>query len=66
MLAYANRIGITIAAHASDSINSTEVERYLNKSKLLEEKPKLLRLDVLQEDSDEQRLIEGIKRLISE
>ena len=66
MLTYANRIGITIAAHASDSANSTEVERYLNKSKLLEEKPKLLRLDVLQEDADEQRLIEGIKRLISE
>lgn len=66
MLAYANRIGITIAAHASDSVNSTEVERYLNQSKLLEEKPKLLRLNVLPEDSDERQLIEGIKKLISE
>ncbi len=66
MLAYANRIGITIAAHASDSANDTEVEKYLSKSKLLEENPKLLRLDILQEDSDEQRLIEGIKKLISE
>ena len=66
MLAYANRIGITIAAHASDTAHGTEVERYLNQSKLLQEKPKLLRLDVLPEDSDEKRLIEGIKRLISE
>jgi len=66
MLAYANRIGITIAEHASDSHNSTEVERYINKSKLLDENPDLLRLDVIQEDSNEQRLIEGIKTLISE
>ncbi len=66
MLTYANRIGITIAAHASDTAQGTEVERYLNQSKLLQEKPKLLRLDVLPEDSDEKRLIEGIKKLISE
>jgi uncharacterized sporulation protein YeaH/YhbH (DUF444 family) len=66
MLIYANRIGITIAEHASGQANSTEVENYLKKSKLLDEKPELLRLDILQEDSDEQRLIEGIKTLISE
>jgi uncharacterized protein len=33
---------------------------------LLEDKPKLLRLDVMREDADEPRLIEGIKKLISE
>jgi hypothetical protein len=32
----------------------------------LEKESKLLRLDVLQEDADEQKLIEGIKKLISE
>jgi hypothetical protein len=66
MLTYANRVGITIAEHTSGSQNNTEVERYLKNSKLLEEKPKLLRLDVMNEDADEPRLIEGIKKLISE
>jgi hypothetical protein len=67
MLIYANRIGITIAEHASpNSRNNTEVERYLNKSKLLEEKPGLIKLDVMNENADEQRLIQGIKKLISQ
>ena len=67
MLIYANRIGITIAEHtSSNSRNNTEVERYLNKSKLLEEKPGLIRLDVMNENADEQRLIQGIKTLISQ
>ena len=66
MLAYANRVGITIAEHASEASNNTEVERYLKKSGLLEEKSKLLRLDVMSDNADEPRLIEGIKHLISE
>ena len=65
MLTYANRVGITIAEHTGSS-NGTAVEHYVKKSKLLEEKPKLLRLDVMDEDADEPRLIEGIKKLISE
>jgi uncharacterized sporulation protein YeaH/YhbH (DUF444 family) len=65
MLAYANRVGITIAQRASEPSNKTEVEKYLEASKLLVEKPSLLRLDVVQEDADEPRLIEGIKKLIS-
>jgi len=65
MLTYANRIGITIAEQSSNAVNSTEVERYLKKSELLDEKSKLLRLDVMKEDSDESRIIEGIKKLIS-
>ncbi len=65
MLTYANRVGITIAEHSSSSLNNTEVERYLKKSNLLDEKHDLLRLDVMQEDADEPRLIEGIKKLIS-
>ncbi|MDJ0830693.1 MAG: DUF444 family protein [Desulfobacterales bacterium] len=66
MLNYANRVGISIAEHASAKSGNTEVQRYLKKSKLLETKAKLLRLDVMSEDADEPRLIEGIKTLISE
>jgi uncharacterized protein len=65
MLTYANRIGITIAEHSVSTGNNTEVEKYLKKSKLLDEKPNLFRLDVMQEDADETRIIEGIKALIS-
>jgi len=66
MLTYANRVGITIAEHTTHASSETEVEKYLKKSSLLEDKPKLLRLDVMQEDADEPRLIEGIKHLIAE
>ena len=65
MLRYSNRIGITIAERSFGPGRNTEVEKYLKDSKLLEEKKDLLRLDVLQENSDEPRLIEGIKKLIS-
>ncbi len=63
MLAYTSRIGITIAEHGQGE--STTVARYLNGSGLLRDKPELIRLDVMQEDADEARLIEGIKKLIS-
>jgi len=66
MLTYANRVGVTIAEHGSQVSNNSEVEKYIKKSGLLEEKPNLIRLDVMQEDADEPRLIEGIKHLISE
>ncbi|UCE53296.1 MAG: DUF444 family protein [Desulfobacterales bacterium] len=66
MLTYTNRVGITIAEHAHGKTNNSEVEKYLKKSGLLEEKKDLLRMDVMQEDADEPRLIEGIKHLISE
>ena len=65
MMEYASRIGVTIAEHASSSKNNTEVERYLKKSGVLEKHPRLIRLDVLDESSDEPRLIDGIKKLIS-
>ena len=65
MLTYANRVGITIAEHGYGQKRNTEVEKYLNKSGLLTDKPALLRLDVMDEDADETRLIEGIKTLIS-
>ena len=60
MLTYANRIGITIAEHAHGQTGNTEVEKYVKKSGLLEEKKSLLRMDVMHEDADEPRLIEGM------
>ncbi len=65
MLEYANRVGITVAENGYGISGSTEVEKYLEKSGLLEEKHELLRLDVMKRESDEARLIEGIKKLIS-
>ncbi|MFZ0133367.1 MAG: DUF444 family protein [Desulfobacterales bacterium] len=66
MLVYASRVGITIAEQGTRFVKSSEVERYIKKSGLLEKKPALLRMDVLKQDVDENRLIEGIKKLISE
>ncbi len=66
MLSYANRVGISIAEHTQETTHNTEVEKYLKNSGLLTVKPDLLRLDVMQENADEPRLIEGIKKLISE
>ena len=66
MLAYANRVGVTIAQQATGAGNNTEVEKYLKESGLLEKQSNLIRLDVMQADADEPRLIEGIKRLISQ
>ncbi len=65
-LTYANRVGITIAQRASGPKEGTEVEKYLKKSGVLEKQSNRIRLDVMQDDADEPRLIEGIKRLISQ
>ena len=66
MLTYSNRVGVTIAEHGAGTGRSSEVERYIKSSGLLTEKKELIRLDVMPEDADETRLIEGIKNLISE
>ncbi len=65
MLGYANRVGVTIAEHGMGRGSSSEVERYLKRSGLLTDRPELFRLDVMQQDANETRLIEGIKTLIS-
>ncbi len=65
MLEYSSRVGITVAEHLHVSSGNTEVQKYLTKSGLLETRSDLLRLDVMGEDADEPRLIEGIKALIS-
>lgn len=64
MMRYANRVGITIAQHSPGS--STEVEKYVKKSGLLDQAPELLRMDIIDDDADESRLIEGIRRLIAQ
>ncbi len=64
MLGYANRVGITVARHSSSS--ATEVERYVKRSGLLNASPELIRMDILDDDADESRLIEGIRHLISQ
>jgi len=65
MLTYANRMGITITHENSGAEKKTVGEKYVADSKLLDEKPDLLRLDVVQVNADETRLIEGIKKLIN-
>ncbi|MFH0783770.1 MAG: DUF444 family protein [Pseudomonadota bacterium] len=65
MLAYASRVGITIAENGYGISGQTEVEKYVRKSGLLEEKQALLRLDVISKDTTESRLINGIRELIS-
>lgn len=65
MLLYASRIGITIAENGLDGSRRTEVEKYLSNSGLLDSKKDLLRLDVMSKDSNEARIIEGIKLLTS-
>ena len=65
MLGYANRVGVTVVRHAYNAMTKSEVENYLEGSALLDDKPELLRLDVMGVDAEEGRLIEGIKRLIS-
>ncbi len=66
MMTYASRIGVTIAESGFGSAGQTEVEKYLKGSGLLESRRKQLRLDVMPENAEETRVIEGIKALISE
>jgi len=63
MLSYVSRMGITIAEHSGTQW--TEVARYMENSGLLRDKPGLVRMDIMSEDADEARIIEGIKKLIS-
>ena len=65
MLTYVARIGITIAENNFGIPGRSDLERYIRKSGLLEEKPALIRLDMLGRESSESRLIEGIRALIS-
>lgn len=68
ILVYASRVGITIAKNSWTSGDAdTVVEKYLDKSGLLKEKTNLIRLDAFSADeANESRLIDGIKKLVSE
>lgn len=65
MFSYVNRIGITVAKN-NWSGNETTVERYMQSSGILSAYKDLIKLDAMYaEDADENRLIQGIKSLIS-
>ena len=66
MLTSANRVGITIAEHTTTAAHNSEVEKYLKKSGLLEKKKDKIRLDVMRESAEEPRVIEGMRKLMSE
>ncbi|PID81658.1 hypothetical protein CSB20_01895 [bacterium DOLZORAL124_64_63] len=66
MLRYTNRLGVTIAENSYGPSGNTEVEQYLKKSGLLEKQPGKIRLDVMTENAEEGRIIEGIRQLMSE
>ncbi len=66
IMSYASRVGVSIVHHAYASGGKTQVQQYLEQSKLLEERANLLRLDTMSEDADEARMIEGIRNLLSQ
>ena len=66
MLRYTSRVGVTICENSYGSSGNTEVEKYLRKSELLDKKKTLIRLDVMPESAEEPRIIEGIRKLISD
>lgn len=66
MLNYTNRVGVTVARNSYSAARETDMERYLKRSNLLEKKASEIRMDVMQDDADESRIIEGIKNLISD
>lgn len=66
MFPYINRIGITIARNPWGTATVSTVERYIERSGLLKEKPDLIRIDGFNADTyDEKRIIDGIKILVS-
>ncbi len=65
MLSYVSRIGVSIVEHSYVGSNQTEVEKYLKSSQILTKHDDLIKLDVMSENADDTRIIQGIKRLIS-
>jgi uncharacterized sporulation protein YeaH/YhbH (DUF444 family) len=65
MLTYVSRIGISIVEHSYVGSKQTEVEKYLKASDILNRHSSLIKLDVLDENADDSRIIQGIKKLIS-
>ena len=65
MVNYAARIGITIVEHSYVGSKQTEVEKYLRSSGVLEKHSSHIKLDVMDENADDSRIIQGIKNIIS-
>jgi uncharacterized sporulation protein YeaH/YhbH (DUF444 family) len=66
LLTYCNRIGITVAKNSWGGTGITIVEKNIEDSGLLKSKDSLLRLDAMMaEEATEERIIEGLKHLIS-
>lgn len=65
MLNYVSRIGVSVVEHSYVGSNQTEVAKYLKSSGILDKSSSLIKMDVMDEDSDDSRIIQGIKRLIS-
>ncbi len=65
MFQYVSRIGISIVEHTYMGSKQTEVEKYLKASSLLTKQSNLIKLDILDENADDTRIIQGIKNLIS-
>ena len=65
MFSYVSRIGISIVEHSYVGSKQTEVEKYLKDSGLLTKQSNLIKMDVMDENADDSRIIEGIKKLIS-
>src|SRR3989339_360946 len=68
MLAYSNRIGITIAQNTGGTkLGDTFVEQYFKKSGLLEQEKDHLRLySMMADTANEEEIIKGLKQIISE
>ncbi|MCG8614922.1 MAG: DUF444 family protein [Desulfobacterales bacterium] len=65
MMRYVARIGITIVEHSYVGAKQTEVEKYLKESGILKKYQDHIKLDIMGEDVDDSRIIQGIKHLIS-
>ncbi len=66
MLGYSNRVGISISRNGWTK-GQTTVEKYIQKSGLLKSKADLLRMDSFESESfTQEKLIESIKKLVSE
>jgi uncharacterized sporulation protein YeaH/YhbH (DUF444 family) len=65
MLSYTARIGITVVKHTYTGAKETEVEKYIKGSGVLDRHGHLIKMDVMPENVDDSRIIQGIKTLIS-
>jgi uncharacterized protein len=65
MLSYVSRMGITLV-NFSEIAAKSKFETFLDENNFLKDLSSLIRLDVINQNVDEKRLIEGIKKLVSE